>query len=477
MHVTTTPSEKSTVVLEIEVPATDLARAVADATRRLGQRTRIPGFRPGKAPRHMIERVLGAGAVLDEAVEHLVDQSYRDALRQEADLFVIGRPTIDVVQAEEGQPLVYKATVPVRPEVALGDYRSFPFAPEIDVVDDAKVDRVLDELRDQQATLGPVESRGALDGDWAVVGYVGTRDGVPFEGGTAERMPLVIGEDRLIPGFEEHLIGLTPGQSTEFDITFPADYQEASLQGAVAHFTLELKELREKILPAADDEFARSMGEFADLGVLRTEVRTRLERNALDRARHAFADRIIDYAVLNATVVVPDLLVDEEVEVMHDELRGALARQGITEEAYTKATGKSHDELHAEFRPGAEERAKTLLVLGKVAEVEGVVVTDADVDAEATRARARYASDPKLAAYFDSDRARSAIRSSLRRSQVIEKIIEEWLAAHPGQRAIPHLETDLAGGTDQEAGSGPVAAAAEAVDEELIAAEAEGASA
>ncbi len=440
MHVTTTPSEKSTVLLEVELPAADLARAVVEATRRLSQRTRIPGFRPGKAPRSMIERELGPGAVLDDAVEALVERSYRAALAEQTELFAIGRPTIDIVQAEEGQPFRYKATIPVRPEVRLGDYRNFPFAPEIDTVDEPKIDRVVDELRDQQATLVPVEERGAKDDDWAVIGFVGTRDGEPFEGGTVERMPIVVGRDRLIPGFEEHLVGLRVGDTTEFDITFPLDYQEASLQGATAHFTVTILELREKVLPPADDAFAASLGEFADLATLRSEVRARLERNTLDRARHGFADRIIDYAVKNATIEIPDLLVDEEVEVMHDELRGALTRQGITEEAYLKATEKTPEQLHADFRPGAEERAKTLLVLGRIAEAEGMEVTDADVAAEASRARQRYATDPKLAAYFDTERAQAAIRSSLRRSRVVEKLIDEWLAAHPDHPAIPHAE-------------------------------------
>jgi trigger factor len=459
MHVTTTPAEKSTLRVEVELPVDRVARGVADATRRLSQRTRVAGFRPGKAPRGMLDRVLGEGAVWDEAVETLVDDSYRDWLKSTADdpsIVVIGRPAIDLVEAEEGKPLRYTATVPLRPEVKLGDYTSFPFAPEIEEVDDAKVDRVVDELRDQQATLGPVEERAAQNGDWAVIGYTGTRDGVPFEGGTAERMPLVIGEERLIPGFETHLVGLRPGESTEFDVTFPEDYHEETLRGATAHFGVELKELREKIMPPADDEFARSMGDFADLATMRSEIRTRLERNALDRARHGFADRIIDYAVKNATVEIPDILVDEEVEVMHDELKGALARQGITEEAYLSATGKTADELHAEFRPGAEERAKTLLVLGEIATREGMDVPDGAIIDEIIRAKSRYASEPKLAAYFDTPRAQAAIRSSLRRQRVVEMLVDRWLAAHPEHPAIPHAE---------EGESSPVADAVGVPDE------------
>jgi trigger factor len=275
-----------------------------------------------------------------------------------------------------------------------------------------------------------------------VIGFVGTRDGEPFDGGTADRMPLVIGEERLVPGFEEHLVGMRPGEAAEFDVTFPDDYQEESLRGAAAHFRVELRELREKIMPPADDDFAQSMGDYADLPALRAEIRRRLERSALDRARHGFADRIIEYAVKNATVELPDILVDEEVEVMHDELKTALARQGITEEQYLAATGRTSEELHAEFRPGAEERAKTLLVLGEIATREGVDVPDRDIIDEIVRAKARYASEPKLAAYFDTPRAQAAIRSSLRRSRVVEMLIDRWLAAHPEHPAIPHAEDD-----------------------------------
>src|SRR4029079_8615127 len=169
---------------------------------------------------------------------------------------------VEVVQAEEGKPLVFKATVQVRPEVKLGDYKGFNFRPEIDTIDDARVDQVIDELRDQNATLTAVEGRGARDGDYAVISFVGTRDGEPFEGGTSERMPLILGQERLIPGFEANLVGLDVGGSTEFDITFPDDYPETELAGQTAHFAVELRELREKVLPDLDEDF---IGTLADL--------------------------------------------------------------------------------------------------------------------------------------------------------------------------------------------------------------------
>ncbi len=439
MQITRTPAPKSSVQLEIELPPERLDRALDEAVRALSRRTRVPGFRPGKATRPVLERTLGPGVILDEAVDHLVQDAYREALIAEG-ILPLSNADVEVVQAEEGKPLVFKAVVPVRPDVKLGDYKGFPFAPEIDVIDDARVDQVVEELRDQNATLGPVEDRGAKDGDYAVIAFVGTKDGEPFEGGSSDRMPLILGQERLIPGFESHLTGLEVGGTTEFDITFPEDYGEAGLAGQVAHFSVEIKELREKILPDVDEDFLSGLGAFATLEDLRADIDRRLRTNALDRARHAFADRIIEYAVANADVELPDVLVDQEIEVMHDEFRGTLARQGIGEEAYLKAVEKTGDDLHAEFRPGAEKRVRSLLVLSKVADVEGVEIPDADVEAEIAQGRQRYADDPRLLEYFDSERGRAFIRSTLRRSRVVEAIIDEWLVAHPEHPALPHAE-------------------------------------
>jgi trigger factor len=327
--------------------------------------------------------------VLDEAVEHLVSDGYREAMIEQ-DLLPLANPDVEVVQAEEGKPLVFKATVQVPPDVELGDYKHFNFRPEIETIDDARVDTVIEELRDQNSTLAAVEDRGARDGDYAVISFVGSRNGEPFEGGSSDRMPLILGQERLIPGFEANLLGLQVGGSTEFDITFPDDYPETELAGQQAHFAVDLRELREKVQPELDDDFIGTLGDFADLEALRADIKVRLERNAVDRARHEFADRIIEYAVANATLELPSIVVDQEVEVMHDEFRGTLARQGMTEEAYLKALEKTDADMHAEFRPGAEKRVRTLLVLSKVADAEGLTVDDAEVDAEVARGRERY---------------------------------------------------------------------------------------
>src|SRR5262245_26762218 len=258
MNVTVTPAPKSTLQVRIELPPEKLDAAILEAVRHLSQRTKIAGFRPGKAPRAVVERIVGREAVLEEAMDHVVQRAYRDALIQQ-DILPLTQADMNVEQGEEGKPVIFTATVQVRPEAKIGDYRNFNFKPEIDVIDDEKVDKVIDELRDQNATLAPVEDRGAKNGDYAVIGYRGTRDGVPFDGGSAERMPLILGEERLIPGFEAHVVGLKPTESTAFDIDFPEDYPEATLAGKQARFEVDLKELREKIQPVADDAFAQSL--------------------------------------------------------------------------------------------------------------------------------------------------------------------------------------------------------------------------
>jgi trigger factor len=465
MNVTTSPAPRSSVLLEIELPPERLDRAIADAVQRLSRRTRIAGFRPGKAPRAVLERALGPEAIVDDAMEHLVADAYRAAVREKS-IVPLADPAIEIVEAQAGKPVIFKATVQIPPEVQLGDYRNFNFAPEIETVDDPKVEVVVDELRDQNAALTPAD-RPAQKGDYAIIAYRGTKDGQPFDGGTTERMPLIIGEERLIPGFEDHLVGLSTGESAEFDITFPDDYAEPALAGQAAHFEVDLTDLRAKVLPDADDEFARSMGEYPTLAELREDVRARLGRNALDRARHGFSDRIIEYAIANATLELPDILVDQEVEVMHGEFRTTLARQAITEEAYLKVTKQTEADLHAEFRPRAEARVKTLLVLSEIADREGIVVSDADVESEVAEARERYRGDPRTLAYFDSTRGRNFIRSTLRRTRTVEGLVDGWLATHPEHPAIPHAEAGSPGEGAMAAGAAAASASSDAPDTEV----------
>jgi trigger factor len=451
VKVTTTPGEHSTVVLEIEVDADQVQRAIDEAVRHQAKGLRMPGFRPGRIPRPMLERALGidradpeaSDPIYDDAREHLYRRSVMDAAKQ-GDLVPVELPAAPEWQRfVEGEGAAYKVTIPIRPVPRLGDYAGFPFSPQVDEPDEARVDAVVEQLRDQQASLVPVEDRGAEQGDFAVIGFEGRLDGEVIEGAAAERLPLVIGSERMVPGFEDALIGMREDEERTFTVTFPDDYRETSLAGKRVEFRAVLRELRERRLPPLDDAFAQSAGDFADLAALRADIQRRLHRNALDRARHAFADRIIEYAVANATVDVPSVMVDREVEVMIDELKVRLAQQGIEYEEYLKVTERDEDKLREESREGAEHRVKVLLVLTAVADAEGVVIDDRTVRAEIERTRRQDPSDRRLAEFLSTPRGRDYVRNTLRRSQVVEGIIDRWIEAHPAFSEVRHVEDQL----------------------------------
>ena len=244
--VSTRPEPGSKMVLEIEVPPDEVDRHFATAYRHVAERTKVPGFRPGKAPRQVIDRFVGRPSVLAEAIDHLVSDSYDKALDQ-TDVIPIDHPEVDIDAGAlaEGQPITFTATVPVRPDVELGAYTGYPFGLETPTVTDEQVDQVIEELREQQATLRPIDGRAAASGDIASVKFAGTIDGEPFEGGSADRMPLVLGENRMIPGWEDEIVGMEIGATKGFDVTFPDDYRVETLQGKAAHFEVELLDLRE----------------------------------------------------------------------------------------------------------------------------------------------------------------------------------------------------------------------------------------
>ena len=449
MKVTTRPAERSSVVLEVEFPQERLQRQIDESVRHLARRTRVPGFRPGKVPRPMLERALGIrrddpdaeNPIYDDAKEHLFEHSVLEALK-DSELDVLSIPEPEWVTFEEGTGASYRVTLPVRPQVKLGAYSEYPFAITVDEINDESVDKVIEQLRDQQASLVPVEGRGAATDDYAVIKFSGSRDGAPVEGVQADRMPLILGRERFVPGFEDQLVGLAEGDEKTFSLTFPDDYPDADIAGKPIDFEVGMLELREKKLPDADDEFARSLGSYADMAALREEIKKRLERNALDRARHVFADRIIEFAVANATLELPDLLIAREQEVMLDELKVRLAEQGIGYDAYLTATERDESQLVNEFKPDAERRVKTLLVLSEIAEKEGIEVTDEELAADLERSRQQYAENPRLVSYLESARGQAYTRSLLRRSKTVETLIDRWIEQHPEFQNVQHLHDD-----------------------------------
>jgi trigger factor len=450
--VSTNPQPGSRVQLEIEVPPDEVARHFSTAYRHVAERTRVPGFRPGKAPRHVIDRFVGRGSVLTEAIEHLVGESY-DAALDQTTIIPIDQPEVDIDPDAviEGQTVKFTATVAVRPEVKLGAYTDYPFTLETPEVTDEQVDGVIEELRAEQATLRPVDDRAAAKEDLVAVKFAGTIDGEPFEGGSADRLPLVIGEERMIPGWEDQLIGLKIGETRGFDITFPDDYREEELQGKQAHFEVELLDLRERILPELDDEFAKSTGDVATVDELRAEIRDALQRRTEAEARHAFADRIIDFAASNAEVELPEVMIANEIEIMRDELRNRLAQQRIGLEQYLALSKQTPEELNAELRDPAARRVKVLLVLSAIAEKEGIDATDEEIQAEIDEQLARYGNDPQLAESLTSRRARSYLRMTIRNRKLVDTLIDRALGTDDaaGEAAPSASEDDAAPEPDE----------------------------
>jgi trigger factor len=448
--VSTRPEPGSKMVLEIEVPPDEVDRHFATAYRHVAERTKVPGFRPGKAPRHVIDRFVGRGSVLAEAMDHLVSDSYGAALDQ-TDVIPIDNPEIDLDPAAlaEGQGITFTATVPVRPDVTLGAYTEYSFGLEVPEVTDEQVAQVIEELREQQATLRPVDGRGAAEGDIASVKFAGTIDGEAFDGGSADRLPLVIGEDRMIPGWEQQLVGLEVGGTKGFDITFPEDYRVEELRGKQAHFDVELLDLREKLLPEVTDDFAKSVGEVETVDGLRAEIRDAMVKRADAEARHTFGDRIIDFAVSNASVELPEVMVTNEVEIMRDELQTRLAQQRIGLDQYLAFSKQSPEELTAELREPATRRVKTLLVLSAIAEKEGIDASDAQIDAEIEEQLSRYGEDAKLREYLTSRRGRSYLRMTIRNRTLVDTLVDRALGTDASSGATAEPEPETAEATEQ----------------------------
>jgi trigger factor len=264
-------------------------------------------------------------------------------------------------------------------------------------------------------------------GDVVAVKFAGTIDGEPFEGGSADRLPLIIGEERMIPGFEAELVGMRIDETKGFDLTFPDDYRAEELRGKLAHFEVTLLDLRERLLPELDDEFAKSVGEVQSLDELRAEVRDALGKRAKDEARHAFADRIIDFAASNASVELPEVMITNEIEIMRDELGNRLAQQRIGMEQYLELAKQTPEELATELREPASRRVKVLLVLSAIAEKEGIDASDEEIESEIADQLARYGDDARLGEYLRSRRGRSYLRMTLRNRKLVDTLIDRAL--------------------------------------------------
>ncbi|HUZ30437.1 MAG TPA: trigger factor [Solirubrobacteraceae bacterium] len=369
---------ESRVRVEAEVAPDEVERRVTEAARQLGRRMRIPGFRKGKVPPPLVIQRLGREAVLDEALRSALGGWYVDAI-EEAGIAPVGEPDLDVAEMPgEGQPLSFSIEIGVRPEATLGDYKGLEVGRREPAVEEAAIDAQLERLRDQFATLDTVE-RSAAEGDQVVIDYVGSIDGEGFEGGAGRDQLLELGSGRLIPGFEEQLVGTSAGDERTVELTFPEDYGESRLAGQPASFSVTVKEVKAKRLPELDDEFAVEAGGFDTLDELREDIAERLresEEQAIDRE---FEEAVLDAAVAGSQVEVPEKLVHARAHEVMDDTLSALARQGISKEVYLQIAGKDEETLAKEAEPDAERALKREAVLAAVVAAEGIEPTDDDV--------------------------------------------------------------------------------------------------
>ncbi len=369
---------ESRVRVEAEVPAEEVERRVAEAARQLGRQMRVPGFRKGKVPPPVVIRRLGRAAVLDEALRRALGGWYADAI-EGSGIAPVGEPELDMGEPpQEGQPLSFSIEIGVRPSAELGQYKGLEVGRREVRVEESDIDKELEAVRERVATLETVE-RPAADGDHVVIDYVGSVGGEPFEGGTGRDQLLELGSGRLIPGFEEQLSGGSAGDTRTVEVTFPEDYPNQELAGQEAQFEVTLTEVKAKRLPELDDDFASEAGGFDTLAELREDIAGRLasaEERAIERE---FEEAVLDAAVAEASIAVPEKLVHARAHELLEDTLGALARQGISKEAYLQIAGKDEETLAHEAEPEAERALKREAVLAAVVEAETISPTDEQV--------------------------------------------------------------------------------------------------
>jgi len=388
--------EDGKVVLEIEVESGEIEQAMEKAYRNIARRVNIPGFRKGKAPRPLVEaRIGGRKALLEEAVDEVLPDSYAKAVEETA-VKPVDRPAVEIVQAEPGQPLVFKATVTVEPEPELGAYKGIEAEQSEAKVTADDVQHSLEMLRERFAKLESAEGRPVQDGDYTTIDFTGFIDGVPFDGGEAKDFNLQIGSGAFIPGFEEQLIGAVPNEEKKIEVTFPADYHSQELAGKPAAFAVTVKEIKQKVLPELDDEFAKTASSFASLEELKADIENRLKQIAADNAKRKLENSIVSQVVDNATVAIPTVMIERRTDRMVEDLTNDLQKQEATLEQYLEYTKKTLDEIRQEFKPGVEREIRTDLVLAKVASLENLTATEAELDAEVERIAKTYSQDPLL---------------------------------------------------------------------------------
>ena len=381
--------EKNMAKITVEVPAEQFGQALKTSYNKNKKRFNIPGFRKGKAPQALIEKMYGPGVLYEDAVNQLINDTCGDAMK-ESGLDIVSRPQISVEQVEKGEAFIYSFQVAVKPEVALGEYKGIEVERARPEVTDADIEAELKKVQDQNSRLVSVEDRPVQDGDQVVIDFDGSMDGVPFEGGKAESYPLTIGSHSFVDTFEEQLIGKNLKEEVEVNVTFPETYHAKELAGKPALFKVVVQEIKVKELPELDDEFASEVSEFDTLDEYKADIKAKLSETKQKQATTENENNVVEKVVGNATMELPEAMIDDQVENMVDNYSRRMRGQGLTMEQYFQFTGLTMDKMKEDLRPQAEKQIRTRLVLEAIVAQEGIQVEDEAVEEEVKKMAASY---------------------------------------------------------------------------------------
>ncbi|MBV8748470.1 MAG: trigger factor [Candidatus Eremiobacteraeota bacterium] len=411
------------VELEISITPEEYDAAQDAAFRKLARNAKIPGFRPGKVPRKIFESTYGSATILERALDDLLNAKYPAAL-EEHGIEPLTRPNVELVPTEEGQPPIFKAVVAVRPEFEPQDYVGIEISDVPETASDDDLDRTLEQMRRDAATLVPVD-RPAQLGDTVTMDYAGTVDGVAFDGGTASGQETELQEDRFIPGFVAGIVGMRAGETKEVAMTFPDPYASPDLAGKDAVFTITVHEVKEPELPELDDELAKRISPKTEtVDALKAEVKRRLDETVKRNARRRLTGEVIDKLLATNDFPLPAVLVERETDGLLDESRQYVARAGLTWGDYLTQSGKSEEELREGFKPEAERRVKTTLLVEAIAKKEGIQATQADVEAELAALSAQYGQPrERIIEALQSNVA--ALIDGIVRTKTMDRLIEQ----------------------------------------------------
>ncbi|MCQ6278292.1 trigger factor [Bacillus sp. EB600] len=382
--------EGNSGVLTVEVSADKVNEGLDEAFKKVVKQVNVPGFRKGKMPRAMFEKRFGVESLYQDALDILLPEAYGNAI-DETGIEPIDRPDIDIEQMEKGKELIFKATVTVKPEVKLGEYKGLEVEDFDTNVTDEDITKELEALQSRHAELVVKEDGKAENGDTVVIDFEGFVDGEAFEGGKAENYSLELGSNSFIPGFEEQLVGLAAGESKDVEVSFPEEYHAAELAGKPAVFKVTLHEIKAKELPELDDEFAKDADdEVESLDELKEKIKTRLKSSKEHEAEHHLRDTVVEKAAANVEVEIPDVMINTEINRMMQEFEQRLQMQGMNLELYFQFSGQDQNALREQMKEEAEKRVRFNLTLEAIAKAENLEATEEDVDAELAKMAEMY---------------------------------------------------------------------------------------